>query len=426
MQETSNTNHDPASLEREVINLTKLVSINSIINSTLDIARLLTIIMEIIKEIMDTEASTLLLYEESSRDLVFKVALGEAGKELTEKYRVKLGQGIAGWVAEQRKPLLVNDAYQDRRFDPMFDHMTGFITRAILCVPLLYKGRLLGVIQAINPLQKQGFGTEDQRLFMVFAEQASLAVQNAIYFQNALEEERIRSELASARAIQDSLVPDINEIAGNVRISARSVSAREIGGEFHSIFRTGGGMIGVALGDIHEKGIPGGLHASMVSGALRSLSHLKGDSPLGIVRTLDRVMEGQTAVSGKASIFYGVVDPAARSLRFVNSGIAYPILVRNNRAHYLRFGAAPGDDSAVKLVSVRLEPGDFFVIISDGIIKLKNSGGKQLGLNRIMKFLQGDFLNPEYVIESMLAFAAEYVGDVGVREDVSIIVFSVD
>ena len=91
-------------LERQVNNLTKLVDINGIINSTLDIGKLLTIIMEIIKDIMNTEASTLLLYEEESDSLVFKVALGEAGQELTEKYRVAIGQGIAVYTAHPPGP----------------------------------------------------------------------------------------------------------------------------------------------------------------------------------------------------------------------------------------------------------------------------------------------------------------------------------
>ncbi len=182
-------------LERQLHNLGKLVEINGIINSTLDIGRLLQIIMEIIKDIMETEASTLLLYEEDSRDLVFKVALGDAGRELQEKYRVSMGQGIAGWVAERRKVVYINDVYRDERFDRNFDKMTGFTTKSILCAPLLFKGKLLGVIQAINPRNKPGFDDEDVVLFNAFGNQAALAVQNAIFFQNAIEEERINNEL---------------------------------------------------------------------------------------------------------------------------------------------------------------------------------------------------------------------------------------
>ncbi len=221
---------DLARLERQVKNLSKLVDINTIINSTLDISRLLSLIMEIIKDIMETEASTMLLYEEETDDLVFKVALGGAGDELTEKYRVAMGQGIAGWVARNRRPLVVNDVYQDERFDPNFDKSTGFTTRAILCAPLLYKGKLLGVIQAINPINQPQFFEEDMNLFRVFGDQAALAVQNAIFFKNALEEERIKSELDSAGSIKNALVPNFSLELKNIMITAHSRPAREVGG----------------------------------------------------------------------------------------------------------------------------------------------------------------------------------------------------
>ena len=223
---------DLAELERKVSNLSKLVYINGIINSTLDIGKLLTIIMEIIKDIMESEASTLLLYDQAENNLVFKVALGESGRDLAEKYRLELGQGIAGWVAENMKSIYVNDVYRDSRFDPTFDQETGFVTKSIACTPLLYKGKLLGVIQAINPVNSPGFNEQDMDLFRIFANQASLAVQNAVFFQSALEEERIRVELESARTLQDALIPDINEKFSSIRIAAKSKTAREVGGSF--------------------------------------------------------------------------------------------------------------------------------------------------------------------------------------------------
>ncbi len=396
MQERSKI-YDLSRLEREVHNLTKLVNINRIINSTLDIARLLTIIMEIIKEIMETETSTLLLYEEEGDDLVFKVALGEAGGQLIEKYRVALGQGIAGWVAETRKPLYVNDAYRDRRFEPKFDQQTGFTTKAIICTPLLFKGKLLGVIQAINPTNRPGFDEEDLKLFRVFADQVALAVQNAIFFQNALEEERIKSEITAARAIQTSLVPDLDSTFGNIHVAARSISAREIGGEFYDLFRFGDNYIGIAIGDIHEKGIPGGLRASMVNGALKAVAEMKGENPTLLVNLLNRTVNSGDDPDRNISIFYGVVNISENNLRFINAGAAYPILVRDNVARYLRFGSRVLEDNprAGKRIAVRLQPRDFFVIISDGILKLKNQRGIQLGLKNIMGVLEQDFSDPQ-------------------------------
>ena len=414
-----------AGLERQVKNLSKLVDINSIVNSTLDIKKLLKVIMEIIKDIMEAEASTLLLFEEDTRELVFKVALGEAGEELTERYRVRMGQGIAGWCAEQRKPIYVNDVYTDNRFDPNFDKHTGFVTRAILCSPLLYKGRLLGVIQAINPVNRPGFDDQDMNLFQIFSEEAALAVQNAMFFQNALEEERIKAELTSARSIQSSLIPDLDRIAGAVSFSARSRSAREVGGDFYGLFTINGNRIGIALGDIHEKGIPGGLRAAVVSGALRSLVALRGSDPAEVMRLMIDFMKSDMKNVKTFSLFYGVMDTVKKELLFSNTGVGYPILLRDGVARYLRMGHGLSDPESCRQVRVRLHENDQFVLITDGLIDVKNRGGQKLGLKRVMDFSQALDLAPRELILSLMEYAEDFSDGLGCREDISVVAFRV-
>ncbi len=414
-------------LERQVHNLGKLVEINGIINSTLDIGKLLTIIMEIIKDIMDTETSSMLLYEESTRDLVFRVALGEAGRELQERYRVTIGQGIAGWVAENRKGLIINDAYNDPRFDPNFDRKTGFKTRAILCVPLLFKGKLLGVIQAINPLKKDGFDEDDQRVFITFANQAVLAVQNAIFFQKALEEERIMNELASARSIQSSLHPALTRRFGALSAASRYLPAREVGGEFFDISQSGASLR-ITLGDIHTKGIPGAIQASVVNGAVQAFSRASGANPTRLMKLADGFVAEELAGVDQVSLFYGVIDLKSLVLQFANAGYAYPLLVRDGAARYIRYGTKPlgvaGEEA--RRVSIALRSGDAFVVMTDGVISLNNRRGQQLGLKRVMDFFSRDFSGAEDILDSLLRFADEFTEGLEKREDISIVALVVD
>ena len=414
-------------LERQVNNLTKLVNINGIINSTLDIKKLLKIIMEIIKDIMDTDASTLLLYDEQSNDLVFKVALGEAENTLTEKYRVKVGQGIAGWVAENRKPTYVNDVYSDRRFDPTYDRDTGFVTRAILCSPLLFKGKLLGVIQAVNPNNRPEFDDEDMKLFSFFSDQCGLAVQNAIFFQSALEEERIKAEIISAQSMQESLIPQIDKRFDNFHIAARSVPAREVGGDFHGLYQFDETHLGISLGDIHEKGIAGGIRAAIISGALMTLTATRGKNPSSLIKHLYEAVGSDLSYIKDVSLFYGVIDSAKKKLQFVNAGIAYPILIRDKVARYLRFGkrSIQGGEDFKRRVNVQLQAGDFFVIITDGITSLRNKNGQQLGLKRIMEQLEQEFDKPTDITDSLINYANEFSGEKGRREDISVFVVKV-
>ncbi len=413
-------------LEKQIENLTKLQHINRVINSTLDIKKLLTLIMEMIKDIMATDASTLLLYEEETGDLVFNVALGEAGHELTEKYRIRIGQGIAGWVAENRKPVYINDVYNDERFDPNFDKATGYKTKSILCVPLLFKGKLLGVIQAINPNIKAEFDDDDMVLFHSFAEQVVLAVQNAIFFKNALDEERIKNELSSAQSFQNSLLPPINDSNDIASLSAKSIPAREVGGEFYDIFYFNDNSAGIALGDIHQKGISGALYASIFTGAIKALSKLIGNNPPTLVKHLNRLVQDNLKNISHVSLFYGLLSFIDKNITFINAGVAYPILVRKGVARYLHFGCGSLSKDIVKLKKIRveLEPDDLFVIITDGIINLKNKGSQSLGLKRIMDLL-GDsrFNNSQEVVASIIKLANDFTEGLDKTEDISIIAF---
>jgi phosphoserine phosphatase RsbU/P len=415
--------YDLVYLERQLHNLSRLVEINGIINSTLDMGKLLTIVMEIIKDIMETEASTLLLYEENTRDLVFKVALGEAGKELQEKYRVKVGQGIAGWVAEHRSTVYINDVYQDERFDPHFDRKTGFHTKAILCAPLLFKGRLVGVIQAINPVNRPAFTDDDVVLINAFATQCALAVQNAIYFHNALEEERIKSELKSAQTIQHSLLPDISTNYGTLRIAAKSLAAREMGGEFYEIYNFSD-SVGVSMGDFQAKGIPGAIYASVASGALKALTRMKYDNPAFLIARAYDSLRDVFTISRNRALFYAHVKFDENLLRFALAGVAYTILVRDGCSRYLRFGG-DFEEKEPSNVTVKLRSGDYFVVITDGIVNLKNRGGQLMGLKRIMRQLEAPHENPEDVIEALLKLMHDFTEGLERREDVSMIVMKV-
>ncbi|MBP9192698.1 MAG: GAF domain-containing protein, partial [Ignavibacteria bacterium] len=99
---------------------------------------LLNEIIESCKEVLKAEASSLLIYDEKENELYFEIATGEKGGEVIKK-SFKVGEGIAGWVAEQRVPLLIEDCYEDPRFNKEFDIKSNFRTKSMICVPMLRK-----------------------------------------------------------------------------------------------------------------------------------------------------------------------------------------------------------------------------------------------------------------------------------------------
>jgi signal transduction histidine kinase/putative methionine-R-sulfoxide reductase with GAF domain len=164
-----------------------LVKANTLLSSKLEIGEVLVAVMELATEIVAAEASSILLLDERTNELYFDVALGRARAGL-KQIRLRVGEGLAGWVAEKKAGVIANDVAHDSRWTSRADKATDFDTRSILAVPLTLKGRLIGVVEAINKKTPEGFSADDQQVLEAFAAQAAIAIENARLFSTLRQE----------------------------------------------------------------------------------------------------------------------------------------------------------------------------------------------------------------------------------------------
>src|SRR5262245_15156284 len=150
-------------------------------NSILEPKKVIELIMAKIQQLIPSEAWSMLMVDEEKQELTFELALGEKGKDMAS-FRVKIGEGIAGWVAQTGKPAIVNDTSKDPRFAGKFDTKTQFRTRSILAAPLISRGRTIGVVEIINKLQGK-FTPADLEILLTLVEPCAIAIENAILFQ---------------------------------------------------------------------------------------------------------------------------------------------------------------------------------------------------------------------------------------------------
>ena len=172
-------------LSRRVQELAYLYDIARTLSSTLEQERVFDLVATKITEMFNVEAGSLLLVDEEAGELEFVTTwLGE--REPLRHIRLALGQGIAGQVALSHQPEVVNDAYSDNRFYTQVDRETGFLTRSILCVPLLLRDQCIGVIELLNKVD--GTFTQDdvERLSSV-AGPVAVALENARLYAEAQE-----------------------------------------------------------------------------------------------------------------------------------------------------------------------------------------------------------------------------------------------
>lgn len=157
-------------------------------NSYLEPNAVINFIMERIKHLVECQAWSLLLLDEENNQLVFKAALGEKSDKLAE-IKLKIGEGVAGKVAETGQPMIVDDAEKCPYFNKEIDRITKFKTKNILAVPLKARGKIIGVFEIINKRGKERteFSDKDLETVMLFLEPAAIALENAMLFQKTKE-----------------------------------------------------------------------------------------------------------------------------------------------------------------------------------------------------------------------------------------------
>jgi Nif-specific regulatory protein len=209
--------------------LETLIEINTLINSNYDdIKVLLTQIIESATRLTEGEASSLILENPENKKLYFEIALGEKGADV-KRFSLKSGEGIAGWVYEKNRSLIVNDTDTDVRFKSDISEKIQFPTSSILAVPMRVKDRCVGVIEILNKKDGKNFNDEDLQWLEIFATQAAIAIQNARSFQKIKDEvsllhDQIQTEhgyhsfIGKSKAITEKL-----EIAKKAAVTDSSV-----------------------------------------------------------------------------------------------------------------------------------------------------------------------------------------------------------
>jgi signal transduction protein with GAF and PtsI domain len=170
-------NHGASYDKWQAMNSAFLKEINDKVSWVSELAGLIEQIILATQRALGTEASSVLLYDEKTDELYFEIVQGSAGNALRQ-FRMNAGSGIAGWVLRHAESLIVNDVSKDARFAEFIDKHTGFVTRSIMCVPLIINRRIIGVIELINKQDGTDFSERDLSTILPVAAVAAMAIEN--------------------------------------------------------------------------------------------------------------------------------------------------------------------------------------------------------------------------------------------------------
>jgi sigma-B regulation protein RsbU (phosphoserine phosphatase) len=375
------------STRRTLNKLSFLVEASKALNSTLDLSELLGRILDVAKTHTEAERGTLFLVDESTNEIWSLIAHGLEKQEI----RLPLGKGIAGHVAKSGEVVLIPDAYSDPRFNPEVDKRTGYHTRTILCVPIRNKaGKIIAALQLLNK-QHGAFTDEDADFLLTLSGHMALALENAQLHQQLLDKERMEKELALARGIQRSLLPDTAPMVEGFDIALLNEPCYAVGGDYYDFLTLGPQTLLTVIADVEGKGVSSALVMSNLQATLRALVlHLHSLDE--IAESLNRMILNDTRSQKSLSIFIGLVDVRRKGLHYINCGHVPPVIIRPNHEPIplTEGGMVIGlfENARYQRGHAKLQSGDVLVLCTDGITESMNTLQDEYGIERVVQCIQ--------------------------------------
>jgi sigma-B regulation protein RsbU (phosphoserine phosphatase) len=332
-------------------------------------------------------------------------------------------QALIGWMHLNKKPLSVDDPGNDARFRGVqWDNNI----KTLLCVPLIVKSELRGVLTVYNKKDGQSFNTDDQRLLAIISAQSAQVVENA----RLIEEEKLyikmQQEVGLAAKIQRDLLPRSNPGLQGYDIFARTIAAQSIGGDYFDFIPMSDGRMALCLGDVSGKGLPASLLMANLQATLRGQT-LVSQQPSQCLLRSNKLLFDSTSPEKFATLFYGLIDIQHHSIHYSNAGHDWPFLIREGNAiERLKTGGlmigliaqATYEDEEVPI-----QAGDLLVIQSDGVSEAMNSNHEQFGEERLQGLLlEHKDKTAEEIIDIVIKEVRKHAGAHPQSDDITIMV----
>jgi sigma-B regulation protein RsbU (phosphoserine phosphatase) len=294
-----------------------------------------------------------------------------------------LGHGLCGTAAALRQSVRVADVNADPRY--LRCNLSSDV-RSELVVPLVYKDRLVGVID-LESAEYGAFTEQHEQLLSTLASTIAIALENArLYEQVRGDEQRLHADLDRARKIQRQLLPSRVPSLAGAELAVAYLPARHLGGDFYDFLHYGEGRVALAVGDVSGKATAAALYGSLAIGTLREHAIAHPCPPAEMLAHLNQRFHRPEMDAHFVAMLMAMYDATTRTLTLANAGFPMPVLVRDGAARAIRIegtplGLLPGSDYREEWLE--LVSGDVLVICSDGISEASDSAGDELGVPRL-------------------------------------------
>lgn len=390
------------------------------------------------KSILDHSVGAMFIESGSVMVLNPKKQLYESITEPPLPLKISAEDPLIEKISTNKKEVTLYDIQEDPLFEKVREvcKKTFEELKAVLIVPLIYEDRLIGLISLGGKKSGKFYRREDINLLKTLANQGAVAIENAKLFEENIQKNRMEEELKIAHNIQLSMLPDKAPTIEGFSIAARSIPAREVGGDFYDfieIAEDGSKRLGIIVGDVSGKAVSGAL----VMAASRSIFRVLTESHESVEEVMNRGnarLHRDVKKGMFVALLYAVLDPKEKTMTFSNAGQVQPILcsLGKSRAEYIdtegdRFPLGIIKECHYQETHVSLKHGDILVFYTDGMVEAVNDKGELYGFERFLTSIEeGRNLGAEEILEKLINDIMLYVGNVEQHDDLTAVVVKVD
>jgi phosphoserine phosphatase RsbU/P len=374
--------------DKRINQLSLLFEATRLLNSTLDLAELLELILKIARSEVKAERGTVFLVDSKRGEIWSIAASGLDHQEI----RIPFGKGIAGRVAVSGEMVNTEDAYALEYFDPGFDQRLNYRTKSLLSMPIKHhSGEIVGVLQLLNA-QSGKFSADDVGFLNKLSGHMAMALENAQMHRDTMEKQRMERELSLARSIQHRLLPEAPPIVPGYDIAVLSDFCFDVAADYYDFINLGPQSLLLVSAEVEGKGVSSALIMANLQATLRALvMHLHSLEVLAF--SLNEMLYTYTKAGKHLSVFLGLIDTRRNVLQYVNAGHVPPILVRGKTGEVKLLeegGTVIGLFPQVDYTrgSVKLEKDDVFVCSTDGILHISDDEKHEYGARRLTDFVR--------------------------------------
>jgi len=397
-----------------------LLDVSRALNSSLELTTVLERIMEELGDIVAYDGASVLLLQE--QELRIAATRGIDNQSGIETLRLEQARAAREVIASGY-PLVINDTQSD----PRWSQVPGVPIAAWMGLPLSVRGRIFGVLN-VNSASPHRFSPADVELAEAFADQASVALQNAQLRE--VEIKQIDQELSIARNIQASLLPADAPELPQLEVVSYSLPASQVSGDFFQYLPSPDGRLGIAIGDVQGKGIPAALMMAVITTAMRDEFARHSSNPAEVMQALNtRLLDRMRANHMNSALILATYDPTQHQITLSNGGMVQPYLrlPQGEAFEFVQVGGYPlGVSENMKYTEKSLDfpPGSTLVMFSDGVLEAQNPAGEFFGFERIESLLNDlpSDTTAETIKTHILAAVQSHLDTSAPQDDTTIIV----